>query len=249
MLTILVADSTREFCSAVSEAFSGKYKVLSCGDGRTALKLLFEHEPDILWLDVMLPGMDGLTILQTAAMQGTTPKVIASIRHESEYVIRALERLSVSLVLQRPTDLAAAVAQLDALAADILRERGSAVATADQLTYEMLLLLGLTGKRYGYKYLYAALLQKVLDPDSQITKSLYPDVAAKCGGNPQSVERAIRGAISEAWENRHGTHWELYFPDYPVKSPSNGVVVDRLAERIQAALQRNNDKTEPPASE
>ena len=248
MVKILVADSSDEFGSAVAEAFYGKYTVLSCSDGRTALKLLCAEKPEVLWLDMMLPGMDGLTVLQSAAIYGVRPKLIACIRHESEYVMRTLERFSVSLIMHKPVDTAAAEAHLDALASEVIRERGVHIATADQLTYETLVLLGLTGKRCGYRFLNAALLRKVLEPDCQITKCLYPEVADACGGSARSVERAIRCVISESWSNRHNPQWELHFPEYQDRCPSNGVLLDRLSDKIRNTLHAMNNN-QPPASE
>lgn len=248
MVKILVADSAGEFCSAVADAFYGRYTVLTCNDGRSALKLLCEEKPEVLWLDLMLPGMDGLTVLQSAALHGVRPKLIACIRHDSEYIMRMLERFSVSLVMQKPVDWAAAEAHLDALAAGVIRDQGGSVATADQLTYETLMHLGLTGKRCGCKCLYVALLKKIMDPDCQITKRLYPEVADQCGGSSQSVERAIRCVIGEAWENSGDPHWDLYFPEYQDKCPSNGAFLDRLADKIRSALPTIEENEQPPVS-
>lgn len=40
------------------------FKVTDVGDGQQAIDLLLQHKPDILLVDMMLPGADGLTILQ-----------------------------------------------------------------------------------------------------------------------------------------------------------------------------------------
>lgn len=237
MVKILVADSTVEFCEAVADAFYDKYQILTCSEGRSTLKLICAEKPDILWLDVMLPGMDGLTILQAIAMQGVFPKVIACIRNPSDYVLHILEDCAVSMVMQKPCDLTAALARIDSLATIVTKERGIAVDTLDQLIHESLLLLQLSGKRCGHKCLFSAVRIKVLDPQCQITKILYPQVASECGGSAQSVERAIRCVVAEAWEGEHHLCWELYFPEYVDRCPSNGVVLERLADKIRMIYQ------------
>jgi len=241
MVKLLVADSTQGFCAAIAESFAGKYTVLTCSDGRTALRLLCEEKPDILWLDIMLPRLDGLTILQAAAFQGIKPAVIACIRSESEYVMNGLERYSVSMVMQKPCDLTAATARLAALAAQIEQDRGVRLVTAEQLTYEMLLLLRLTGNRRGHKYLRSALDRKVVDPDCQITKILYPEVAAEFSSSDKSVERAIRVLLNDTWGGERSPEWDLLFPDYPDKCPSNSVFLDRVAKKIRDLLEKQEE--------
>ena len=50
------------------------YDVLVTGDGVSALDLAREHKPDLIILDIMLPGLDGLTVCRT-------------LRHEMEILI------------------------------------------------------------------------------------------------------------------------------------------------------------------
>lgn len=247
MVKILVADSADDFCTAASDAFYGRYTVIACNDGRTALKLICAEKPDVLWLDLMLPGMDGLTILQAATLQGVHPKVIACVRNGSDYILRTLHRFSVSMVMEKSCEYSAALARLDSLAMEVLCRQGAQIATADQLTYETLLLLGLTGKRCGHKSLYTAVHRKVLQPEFQITKELYPYVAQACGASVPSVERAIRCVIADAWENSGSVHWETFFPEYPDRCPSNGVLIERLADKIREAL-LVTENNQPPAS-
>lgn len=40
------------------------YKILTTDNGKTALDLLFRHKPDLVILDLMLPEVDGLALLQ-----------------------------------------------------------------------------------------------------------------------------------------------------------------------------------------
>jgi CheY-like chemotaxis protein len=57
------------------------YDVVATGDGRAAVALLREHQPDLILLDVMLPGMDGREVFeQLRATEGLaeTPVIFMS---------------------------------------------------------------------------------------------------------------------------------------------------------------------------
>ncbi len=56
------------------------YEVLQTGDGVSALDLAREHKPDIVLLDIMLPGLDGLTVCRTLRHEGQVPVVLLTAR-------------------------------------------------------------------------------------------------------------------------------------------------------------------------
>lgn len=63
MSTILVAEDDVHILFLIQRRLeSAGYTVVSFEDGRQALDYALEHKPDLLLLDIMLPGMDGLEI-------------------------------------------------------------------------------------------------------------------------------------------------------------------------------------------
>ncbi len=57
---ILIVDDEPAFVSLVEQVFTHKgYEVLKASNGREALRLFFDHRPDIVLLDVVMPKMDG----------------------------------------------------------------------------------------------------------------------------------------------------------------------------------------------
>lgn len=236
MLKILVADTVSEFCAAVAETFEGRYAVFACENGKEALDIICKERPDIVWLELVLPYTDGITVLKAVNRAGFYPKVIACARQLNHNVLDMLGNMGVCYFIRKPCALPAALSRIEDLAQLINSEKNGADASVEQLIYDSLLVLGLIGKHTGHRCLTAAIRLKVLDQSLLVTKTLYPAVVAECGGSVQSVERAIRREISTAWENREPSFWNLYFPEYSHKYPSNGVLIDRISDCIRETI-------------
>jgi two-component system, OmpR family, response regulator len=56
------------------------YEVIETGDGVSALDLARAHEPDLVLLDIMLPGLDGLTVCRTLRHERDVPIVLLTAR-------------------------------------------------------------------------------------------------------------------------------------------------------------------------
>ena len=67
------------------------HKVLSASDGREGLRLARETKPDLVLLDLMLPGMDGLEICRTLRKESTAPIVMVTARVEERDRIDGLD--------------------------------------------------------------------------------------------------------------------------------------------------------------
>lgn len=61
-LTILVVDDDLAGLKALSAALVGDYNVLTAMNGFDAIRLVKEHMPDMVLLDVMMPDMDGFEV-------------------------------------------------------------------------------------------------------------------------------------------------------------------------------------------
>lgn len=67
------------------------YEVLTAGDGRVALRLAREHKPDLILLDVMLPGADGFEVCRTLRKELSVPILMLTARSEEIDKIVGLE--------------------------------------------------------------------------------------------------------------------------------------------------------------
>jgi two-component system, LytTR family, response regulator len=72
-----------------------------CGDGASAVEKILELAPDVVFLDVQMPGMDGFDVLR-ALPQGELPSVIFLTAYE-QHALRAFEVHALDYVL-KPVD-------------------------------------------------------------------------------------------------------------------------------------------------
>lgn len=234
MLKLLIADGTEEFSQALCNALRGAYYVRTCADGREALELLRAYSPDVLVLDLMLPGLDGISLLQQAAEEGLCPMVLATSRFINDYVLEAVERVGVGYLMMKPCDVHATAARISDLSRRIRQPVLSKPDPRTQVS-NLLLALGVPTKLRGYAYLREAILLMAASPGQSITKELYPAVGELCASTAMHVERSIRSAVSAAWEHRDPRLWNIYFP--PDGSgcemkPTNAAFISRLANGL-----------------
>lgn len=239
---LLIADGNEDFRLTLAEELQGAYWVRSCGDGKQALEILHAFCPDILVLDLMLPELDGISLLQSAAASGICPMVLVTSRFYNDYVHESLEALNVGYMMRKPCDIPATAARIGDLSRQL---HAPAVTRPDPQTNvsNMLLALGIPTKLRGYAYLREAVVLMARNPDQPITKELYPAVASLCGCKHTHVERSIRSAIETAWLHRDDRIWQMYFhpgADGIILRPSNAAFITRLAD----ALRLNPDASE-----
>lgn len=234
---MLIADGSEEFGTALADMVRGAYILRRSRDGRETLEVLSSFRPDILVLDLMMPGLDGISILRQAAASGLRPMVLATSRYVSDYVVEAVQQLGVGYLMVKPCDVRATVARLGDLTQ---RLRQPLFAQPDPRTAvsNLLLTLGIPTKLRGYAYLREAVLERMRDPAQSVTKELYPCVAALCCATPIQVERSIRSAIAAAWTRRDDQLWRLYFQpdaDGSLPRPTNAAFISRLADSLALA--------------
>lgn len=236
---ILIADESEEFIDALSQYLAHDYHLLTTCDGNTALAYLREFRPDALVLDLILPGLDGLSLLSTAAQEGLHPLVLASTRFLSDYISQCVSTLDVSYLMMKPCEIGAVASRVR----DMLYRRPAAAASAapdPRLTISSTLLqLGFSTKRRGYGVLREAILVFARDPGQSITKELYPALIAQCTGTTiHQVEHSIRSAIHDAWEKRDDKVWQQFFPvdeSGIVPCPTNAAFISRMADPLSLA--------------
>ena len=234
-LKLLIAEGTEAFRIALVEMLGDVYQIRTCAEGNEALDLIRSFQPDLVLLDLMLPGLDGITILERAVASGLRPTVLATTRFASEYTLEQAALLGVCYVMKKPCDLRATVARLSDLRQRICQSPSDAADPRVHVS-NLLVALGVSTKWKGYNCLREAILLMAQERDQSMTKELYPAVAKICGGDPKSVEHTCRIAIEKAWAKRDHKLWQLYFPTDGTdgaKRPSNRAFISRLADAVR----------------
>ena len=90
--TILVVDDEPSIVEIVTLYLQrAGYTVRSAADGHAALRALTAGKPDLVVLDLMLPGVDGLEITRRLRAEGETPIIMLTSRSEETDRIVGLE--------------------------------------------------------------------------------------------------------------------------------------------------------------
>ncbi|MGE3267405.1 MAG: response regulator transcription factor [Chloroflexota bacterium] len=119
-MKILLVDHERETLEQVSRAFlRAGYEVLSALDGEQALELLASAHPDLVVLEIQLPGLDGFEVCRRIRLDSQVPIIVLTTRDEEEDVMRGF-RLGVDDYVTKPYSYRLLVARATA----VLRRTG-----------------------------------------------------------------------------------------------------------------------------
>lgn len=231
---ILIADADDVFPLALTQLLRERYEVRCCQSGKHTLELLHSYQPDLLVLELMLPELDGISLLQSAVASGLKLNVLVISCLCNEYTMEILGPMGIRYAIRKPCDLNAAVNRIT----DLIRQPNTAVSIADmrQRILTLLHTLNFSPKHDGYTYLQEAIAEMARNPGQSITKELYPTVASICGCTRSQVERCIRTAISAAWKATDYQLWMKIFdldPNTAPKRPTNTEFIVRCVEILR----------------
>ncbi len=117
-LRVLLVDDEEELVQALSERLRLRgFEVVVALSGEQALSILQEAAPDLMVLDLKMPGMDGMDVLRTTRQVSPQVQVIMLTGHGSEKDCEAAMRLGVFDYLQKPVDITELVTALNRAAA------------------------------------------------------------------------------------------------------------------------------------
>ncbi len=127
--TILVVDDEARIVDLVKAYLERDgYKVVSAADGRKALELFPRERPDLIVLDIMLPGMDGLEVCRAIRAQSNVPIIMLTARSEDVDKLIGLE-LGADDYVTKPFSPREVVARVRA----VLRRSGEAPLPREQV--------------------------------------------------------------------------------------------------------------------
>ena len=135
-LRLIVADDNPPFLRKLVSLLSVEFDVVAtAADGRTALELIRHYEPDLVVLDLQMPGLNGIEITRELAKNPSSPPVvICSAESDPEIVEAAREAGAADYVfkarIEKDLGLATKLAVQDRLFAAVVGKRGSALGEA-----------------------------------------------------------------------------------------------------------------------
>ena len=241
---ILLADADEDSRIALEQDLEQERSlevVGSTGDGMDAIKLIEKTDLDIIIMDLVLAGVDGLEVLeQMSQMERKRPMVIVYSAYIRGSVTLQAAEFGADYFIMKPCS--------SQLVAERIRQlyQVSPVAPANNEHLETLVTsviheIGVPAHIKGYQYLREAIIIAVEDMEviNAVTKVLYPEVARRFDTTASRVERAIRHAIEVAWDRGDIETLQKYF-GYTVSNakgkPTNSEFIAMIADRLQ--LQR-----------
>ena len=223
------------------------------GDGEELLKIIREKSPDVVLLDIIMPKMDGLAVMERVRDDKTLKKVpsfivITAVGHEK--VTEDAFRLGAGYYVMKPFDADLVISRIKNMTGKRSRPAESRTVAPYESKSEymernletdvtaMIHEIGVPAHIKGYQYLRDAIILSVQDMEmlNSITKILYPTIAKKHQTTSSRVERAIRHAIEVAWSRGNmDTINELfgYTNNTGKGKPTNSEFVALIADRIR----------------
>lgn len=248
-LKVIVADDNREFCLLLKDFLEQQegIKVIGCvGNGLDAVKMIHEKTPDVVLLDVIMPHLDGIRVLENLTSDGLKDKVkiIVLTAFGQEIVTQKAIELGAHYFILKPFDfniLAERIRQLGNGESLIHKNFSTGKKTMEAAVTNIMHDVGVPAHVKGYNFLREAILMVIKDMNllGGITKELYPTIAEKYNSTPSRVERAMRHAIEIAWDR--GNANEIirlfgYTVDIERGKPTNSEFVAIVADRLRVEM-------------
>ena len=231
-ISVVIIDDNKALCQSIQKDLNETADLEVVGiahDGSDGYDLIVEKQPDVVILDVVMPKMDGLELLEQLQKNPLPKKtayiMISAVSHDN-IICKALQ-LGAQYYLVKPLysneTLFKRIRQVmqsksePALDVRNIVKSGEAFSLTDGATAhppqaitpnnlesiitDVIHEIGVPAHIKGYNYLREAISLCIQDKEfiNSITKMLYPTVARNYQTTSSRVERAIRHAIEVAW--------------------------------------------------
>ena len=222
-ISVIIADDNKEFCNILNDYLLNQRDIVVTGiakDGIEALKLIQERKPDLVVLDIIMPHLDGLGVLErlNSIKIDPMPRIIVLSAVGQDKITQRAITLGADYYVVKPFDMDVFTKRIrqmfnNTIFSDDTKKTVSIVDNAEikinksepmDLQGEITNIIheiGVPAHIKGYMYLREAITMVVNDIEllSAVTKELYPSIAKKYNTTASRVERAIRHAIEVAW--------------------------------------------------
>ena len=260
-IRIVLADDNRDFCEILYEYLSTQedFEIVGVAkDGLEAYDLITKLQPDVAIIDVIMPHLDGLGVLEK--LNNTSlpfkPIYIMLSAVGQDKITQSAMALGAEYYIVKPFDMEVLVERIRQLRTTIQINRvtssrvdflndGKSYTISDKdlesSVTRVIHEVGVPAHIKGYQYLRDAIIMAIKDMDiiNSITKQLYPSVAKNYNTTPSRVERAIRYAIEVAWDRGEVETLDKLF-GYTVQTskgkPTNSEFIAMIADKLRLQL-------------
>ena len=244
-MRVLVVDNNVELCKLLEDYFDTQLDLDVVGmahDGEEAMSLIQSLEPDVVLLDITMPYLDGLGVMERLQTLGLKkrPKVVVITAFGTDNLLARLMSLGADYFMIKPFQLEILAQRLREFAAtskEVVALEGAAAldtrTSADQTVLRLLHDMGVPPHYKGFSYLKDAVLMYTDEGYfvGGLTKEIYPALAKKYRTTASGVEAAIRNAIVAAWEHGNtGFIRRLCDPYCEERMPTNSLLIAKIAE-------------------
>lgn len=218
-IKVCIVDDNKELTNLLKEYINDQDDMEVIGvsyNGQECLKMLEEMKPDVLLLDIIMPHLDGLAVLERLKEKQINPKVIMLTAFGQEDVTKKAVELGAAYFILKPFDMKHLIEQIRTVSnkskSSLLKSTSPLNSVSSESTNgrtknldasitSIIHEIGVPAHIKGYLYLREAISMVYSDIEllGSITKVLYPDIAKKYNTTASRVERAIRHAIEVAW--------------------------------------------------
>ena len=257
-INVAIVDDNERIVNLLVEILKGDSEINVIGtadNGVDALTLIKEKKPDVVLLDLIMPKLDGLGVMEKIRYDENVKKapsfiVITAIGQEG--VTENAFDLGASYYIMKPFDNNMILSRIKQIRGEspsiklIDNHRVTTYETRDEYkernlesdVTNIIHEIGVPAHIKGYQYLRDAIMMSVNDNEmlNSITKLLYPSIAKRHKTTPSRVERAIRHAIEVAWSRGKMDTIDSLF-GYTVSNgkgkPTNSEFVALIADKIR----------------
>lgn len=257
-LNVAIADDNEKMVEVLGRMIEEDKDLTLVGkahNGEEICNIIKERQPDVVVLDIIMPKMDGLTVMENCNHDPRlkkTPAFIVVSAVGQERITEDAFNLGAEYYMLKPFDNQVLLNRIKNLRRgndrrirenvhqNIVKEDTAAYMTRNlesdvtNIIHE----IGVPAHIKGYQYLRDAIILSVNDIEmlNSITKILYPTIAKKYQTTPSRVERAIRHAIEVAWSRGKMDTIDALF-GYTVSTgkgkPTNSEFIALIADKIR----------------
>lgn len=254
-ISVAIADDNERILELLSEMIEEDKELNLVGkanNGEDVYQIIREKQPDVVLLDLIMPKMDGLSVMEMAGRDKELKKhpgfiVITAVGQEritedafkkgaSYYILKPFQN---DVIINRIKQTGQSIRHYPGTVCgpDPTVPMGQEQNLETRVT-DMIHEIGIPAHIKGYHYLRDAIMMAVEDMDvlNAITKVLYPTVAKKHQTTASRVERAIRHAIEVAWSRGKLDTLDSLF-GYTVSNgkgkPTNSEFIALIADTIR----------------